>query len=375
MASNTPAVRPAIRVAARPLAALAGLAALGAATSGAAAQLYSNALRGPGSDVGISTGTLSLGGFPAPPGTEWAEIGHDAVSLIKGNTIGIGHRVVSGTRYADDFTIPAGETWTITAFTFFAYQTGAQPGASTFTNYNFRVWDGEPGQPGSNIVFGDTTTNRLTDSVDANLYRISNAAAVVCSQPNPTTTRPIFRNVCGGLSLTLAAGTYWVDVQSDGTINSGPWIVPMPNLPLGSGLFLPGSNGLQFEGVTWSPFVDEGRIADPVNGGCMPATSTEGADMPFLIDGMMGGGCEPDLTTGAIPGQPGFGVPNGVLNNDDFFYYLTIFSNNDPAADLTTGAIPGQPGYGVPNGVVHNDDFFYYLRIFSAGCCATDRSW
>ncbi|MCA9287335.1 MAG: hypothetical protein KDA05_02055, partial [Phycisphaerales bacterium] len=29
--------------------------------------------------------------------------------------------------------------------------------------------------------------------------------------------------------------------------------------------------------------------------------------------------CEPDLTTGAIPGQPGFGVPNGVLNNDDFF--------------------------------------------------------
>ncbi|MCA9288490.1 MAG: hypothetical protein KDA05_07890, partial [Phycisphaerales bacterium] len=26
--------------------------------------------------------------------------------------------------------------------------------------------------------------------------------------------------------------------------------------------------------------------------------------------------CEPDLTTGAIAGQPGYGVPNGVLNND-----------------------------------------------------------
>ncbi|MEZ6232662.1 MAG: GC-type dockerin domain-anchored protein [Phycisphaerales bacterium] len=78
--------------------------------------------------------------------------------------------------------------------------------------------------------------------------------------------------------------------------------------------------------------------------------------------------CQPDLTTGAIPGVPGFGVPDGVLNNDDFFYYLFIFANNDLAADLTTGAIAGQPGYGVPNGIVNNDDFFYYLAIFSQGC-------
>ncbi|MCA9287168.1 MAG: hypothetical protein KDA05_01200, partial [Phycisphaerales bacterium] len=284
----------------RPLLALAGLVALGAATTGASAQLYSNALRGPGSDVGLSTGAVSLAGFAAPPGTEWAEVGHDDATLIKGNTLGMGHRVVSGTRYADDFTIPAGETWTITAFTFFAYQTGAQPGASTFTHYNFRVWDGAPEQPGSTIVFGDTTTNRLTESTDEHLYRISNAAPNVCSQPPAGTTRPIFRNVCGGLSLTLAAGTYWVDVQSDGSITSGPWIAPLANLPLGSGLFLPGSNGMQFEGGVWFGFVDEGRIADPVFGGCIPAGSTDGADMPFLIDGTVGTGCEPDLTTGAI---------------------------------------------------------------------------
>ncbi|MEZ6234265.1 MAG: GC-type dockerin domain-anchored protein [Phycisphaerales bacterium] len=81
-----------------------------------------------------------------------------------------------------------------------------------------------------------------------------------------------------------------------------------------------------------------------------------------------GGGCDPDLTTGAIAGQPGYGVPNGVLNNDDFFYYLALFAANDPAADLTTGAIAGQPGYGVPNGIINNDDFFYYLALFAAGC-------
>ncbi|MEZ6234520.1 MAG: GC-type dockerin domain-anchored protein [Phycisphaerales bacterium] len=39
--------------------------------------------------------------------------------------------------------------------------------------------------------------------------------------------------------------------------------------------------------------------------------------------------CEPDLTTGAIAGQPGYGVPNGMLNNDDFFYYLALFAAND----------------------------------------------
>ncbi|MEZ6233113.1 MAG: GC-type dockerin domain-anchored protein [Phycisphaerales bacterium] len=89
-----------------------------------------------------------------------------------------------------------------------------------------------------------------------------------------------------------------------------------------------------------------------------------------IINYTLGGGptCEPDLTTGAIAGVPGYGVPNGVLNNDDFFYYLALFAANDLRADLTTGAIAGVPGYGVPNGILNNDDFFYYLALFAAGC-------
>ena len=78
--------------------------------------------------------------------------------------------------------------------------------------------------------------------------------------------------------------------------------------------------------------------------------------------------CEPDLTTGAIPGTPGYGQPDGVVNNDDFFYYLALFSSGNPAADMTTGAIAGTEGFGVPNGVVNNDDFFYYLGVFAEGC-------
>ncbi len=80
-------------------------------------------------------------------------------------------------------------------------------------------------------------------------------------------------------------------------------------------------------------------------------------------------GCLPDLTTFAVPGQPGYGVPNGVLNNDDFFYFLSQFAaGNLAVCDLTTFAVPGSVGYGVPNGLLNNDDFFYYLSIYAAGC-------
>jgi hypothetical protein len=30
--------------------------------------------------------------------------------------------------------------------------------------------------------------------------------------------------------------------------------------------------------------------------------------------------------------------------------------------------VAGQPGYGVPNGIINNDDFLYYLAVFAAGC-------
>jgi hypothetical protein len=81
------------------------------------------------------------------------------------------------------------------------------------------------------------------------------------------------------------------------------------------------------------------------------------------------GACRPDLTATAIPGQQGYGQANGVVNNDDFFYYLAAFAaGNAAVADMTSTAIQGQPGYGVPNGTLNNDDFFFYLSAFAAGC-------
>lgn len=94
-----------------------------------------------------------------------------------------------------------------------------------------------------------------------------------------------------------------------------------------------------------------------------------GAGGPANLTIALPAACEADLTTGAIAGVPGYGVPDGIINNDDFFYYLTQFSaGNAAVADLTHGAVPGQAGYGIPNAFLSNDDFFYFLAQYRAGC-------
>lgn len=76
-----------------------------------------------------------------------------------------------------------------------------------------------------------------------------------------------------------------------------------------------------------------------------------------------------DLTCGSNPGAPGYGQPNGILDPDDFRYFILQFqAGNHVVADLTAGAIAGVTGFGVPDGRINNDDFFYYLLSYAKGC-------
>jgi len=65
------------------------------------------------------------------------------------------------------------------------------------------------------------------------------------------------------------------------------------------------------------------------------------------------------------------------------FLLLNVYTDLGPyqwslqmAADGCTGTVldvdtairPGAPGYGTGNGVLNNDDFFFYILIFAAGC-------
>jgi hypothetical protein len=115
---------------------------------------------------------------------------------------------------------------------------------------NIRVWDDNGGSPGSTLLYGDTTTNRLTRSAWTNSYRVLESAT------GTSTTRGIFKNVCSTPGLSLPAGTYWIDWQFRGSASySGPWSNPITiagNATTG--------NGMQEAGATnpWNPAMDPG---------------------------------------------------------------------------------------------------------------------
>jgi uncharacterized repeat protein (TIGR01451 family) len=177
------------------------------------------------------------------------------------STLGFGHAVTSGFRMADDFVV-GGSGWLINTVTFFAYQTGSTT-TSTIDAVNVRIWDGPPGAPGSNVVFGDTTTNRLLSTAYTNIFRTA-------STPLTGTTRPIMANTVT-INTFLPAGTYWFDWQTGGTLASGPWA---PAVTLVGQLAKPGANALQFDpgAMTWGPAIDTGAAAQQ--------------DLPFVIDGL-----------------------------------------------------------------------------------------
>jgi hypothetical protein len=180
------------------------------------------------------------------------------------STYGFGHAISGGYRMADDFVVPAGETWDIQSITFFAYQTGSTTNPSTFTNYVVQIWNGVPGV--GTVIWGDLTTNRLTGSVWSGVQRtLENTHA---------TNRPIFANTCS-VPVQLTAGQYWLDWQCSGTLTSGPWAPPIAILgqavtgdayqysptTLTWGPANDGGTGLPRQGM---PFIIEGAIPTPV---------------------------------------------------------------------------------------------------------------
>lgn len=200
------------------------------AGSAASALTFSN---GP-----LSTGAINQQGAAAPAGTTWSQVqvGNDSAGALMDSA------ELGGCRLTDDFTVGPGG-WTISSFRFFGYQTGAATTASTINALNFRIWSGRPEDAGSVVVFGDTTTNRLTGQSFANMYRIFAAPTAA------DTTRSI-RNLDAnlGAGVTLAAGTYWVDWQTAGTVASGPW-APMVTIP---GVVTQASwNARQFANAAW----------------------------------------------------------------------------------------------------------------------------
>ncbi len=241
------------------------------------------------------------------PGSPQISRLQDSIGL---NIYGFGHALSTGFRMADDFTIPAGETWTITGAEFFAYQTGSTT-SSTINHVNVRIWDGTPGS--GTIVFGDTTTNRLAATAWDNGYRDLESAP-------GNTQRPIMLNTAN-INVTLGAGTYWIDWQTGGTLASGPWAPPITI----DDVTVTG-NGLQFDGVAWNPAIDTGTAA-----------AQQG--LPFRIIGTGGGGgdgIEVAKTVGTTPGTCAATDTINVPIGTDVYYCYEVTNNSNITLSLHT---------------------------------------
>jgi hypothetical protein len=182
-----------------------------------------------------------------------AGFGGADVSLLQSislamNTLGFGHQYSLGYKAADDFIVNSPSGWDITGITFYAYQTGSTTN-STITGVYFAIYDGDPMQPGSTIVFGDFVTNRMTATGFSNIYRVTESDLLV-------NNRPIMTNYCD-VNLHLVPGTYWIVWSTDGSLASGPWAPPVTVL----GQTATG-NGLQHT-TAWGGAYDNVDITRP----------------------------------------------------------------------------------------------------------------
>ncbi|MDP2423109.1 MAG: choice-of-anchor J domain-containing protein, partial [Bacteroidales bacterium] len=174
-------------------------------------------------------------------------------------------------RVADDFEVTG--NWNVETFTFYGYQTStthANPPLTSFTSGRLQIWDGDPANPASQVVWGDMTINRMVSTSWSGAYRYTETTV--------NNQRPIMAVVCETPGLTLQPGTYWVEFAMTGTIASGPWGVPITiNGQTSTG------NAQQYTGTTnaWAPLL-------------MGGTSTP-YGLPFLIGGTVGGGSDYNL--------------------------------------------------------------------------------
>ncbi len=232
---------------------------------------------------------------------------------------GLGAQQTAANSLAEDFTVPAGTGWDPKKFIFYCYQTNSTT-ASTITGLYFRIYNGDP-TTGGTVIWGDLTTNRLTATSWASIYRTNTV--------NGGTARPIMtvEGTCSGLHLN--SGTYWVEFQFTGASGlTGPWVPPITI----TGTLATG-NALQYTSEAWISVLD-GSYAQGI---------------PFAIEdelyGLIGYNIYRNGTFIHYNNQPDAltyndtGLPSGTYDYTVKAWY-----------DLTLYGFPGQFGESLPAG-------------------------
>ncbi len=174
------------------------------------------------------------------------------------NTLGYGHQTTANNRVADDFRVPAGQSWQVDSIQFFAYQTGAT--AASLTGLNAAIGSSAGDSSVGNFVGGAGAFNVPT------IYRASSTATTDTSRRIQTITVPV--------NAQLASGDYWVTWSAAGSLTSGPWAPPVS--------YANADNGP-------NPVGDAPNAMQSVSGGAFAAVadglSLTPDELPFIING------------------------------------------------------------------------------------------
>ena len=175
-------------------------------------------------------------------------------------------------RVADDFTIPAGDTWNISSARFFLYICGTTD--SPFTRMSLRIWDGTPADAGSHVIWGNTTTNVMIDTGFTGAY--------FSAADYPYSVYAVMW-LDANINITLQTGTYWLD-----------WATSLSDYSYGDPEqgFIPADLATRVGDALWTPAPPNwGQITDGGRPLDYPFQIFEAVPEPTYCALMLLGGC------------------------------------------------------------------------------------
>ncbi len=193
-------------------------------------------------NVLFDNGPFVTGIGTGPGGSDLSVLQNPSLGML---TLGFGNQLVNGNRMSDQFEVTDSAGWRLDQVVIYSYQTGSTT-TSTIDSVNVRIYDGPPNDVTSNVVFGDTTTNRFVSTSWSGAYRVTETTLTA-------TNRPIMATVVNLEGIELDPGTYWLDWNVGGTLASGPWQPPITII----GQAVTG-DALQFIPPNWNPANDTG---------------------------------------------------------------------------------------------------------------------
>lgn len=209
--------------------------------------------------------------------------GHNWLGLTA-NDAGVGSPVPY--RLADDFTVPPGQMWYVESIEVYAYRTQAQSSPPiNFTDGVIQVWDRNPMLGGANVVFGDTSTNRLTSSVYTNTNRVLETTSGTSDQ------RKIVA-VTLSVGKTFKPGNYWVEYGMN--TNAAPGSAYAPPITINGVDSTGDAVQLNTTTGTWA------ALSDTTPGGPVPI------GMPFRVCGEVACCWDSDFGTNLNHGDDSF---------------------------------------------------------------------